>query len=306
MKSFIISFASLLGAILLFPACNLTQEVDLDLPEYESQIVVEGYLRPGQPYLLTMVESTGYFEDIQLSYVRDAVVSITHQGQTDTLIPIEINLQTPGIGGVIDTSLLGALEPIIGDGIYLYGSLQFVPESYNTPFDLRITTADGQELSATTYIPEPVEQESFEYRFNDEEDSSAIVLTRFIDIPGEVNHYRRLLEEREPRISENPDGTSDTTWVDDSEQEFIFDDEVGDGEPFVFATGFEYKVGDTLFSTIYHIPADYYRFLETRDAAITASFSPFAPPAVVSTTIDGGIGIFAGMSSDRRMLVVGE
>ena len=293
-----------IGLGILLSACNLTQEVDIELPEYEPQIVVEGYLRPGLPYLITMIESTSYFDDVQLSYVKDATVTITHQGKTDTLLPIEIDLSTPGLEGVLDTALLSSLEPIIGQGIYLYGSLQFVPESYDTPFELKITTQDGRNLSATTYIPEPVVQDSFKYRFN--EDSLAIVLTQFTDRAGEVNFYRRLLEEREPRISQNPDGSQDTTWVDDAEQDFILDDDLGDGEPFVFGTTFDYRAGDTLFSTIYHITPEYYRFLETRDAAITASFSPFAPPAVVSTNIEGGAGIFTGFSGERWMLVVGE
>ncbi|MEM7655254.1 MAG: DUF4249 domain-containing protein [Bacteroidota bacterium] len=288
----------------LLTACNLTQEVEIELPEYEPQIVVESYLRPGLPYLVTMVESTSFFDDVELDYVRDATVTISHEGTTDTLLPIEIDLNTPGLEGVLDTALLKTLEPIIGQGIYLYGALQLVPEVYNEPFELSIKTQDGRELSATTYIPEPVAQDSFKYRFN--EDSLAIVLTQFTDIAGEVNFYRRVLEEREPRISENTDGTQDTTWVDDVEQEFILDDDLGDGEPFVFGTTFEYQAGDTLFSTIYHITPEYYRFLETRDAAITASFSPFAPPAVVSTNIEGGAGIFAGFTGERLMLVVGE
>jgi len=40
-------FLSLLS--LLLTACGLQQTVDLDLPEYEPEVVVECYLEPGQP-----------------------------------------------------------------------------------------------------------------------------------------------------------------------------------------------------------------------------------------------------------------
>ncbi|MEM7371502.1 MAG: DUF4249 domain-containing protein [Bacteroidota bacterium] len=298
------SFFALLG-LLFLASCNLTQEVDLELPEYEEQIVVESYLEPGQPFLLTLVKSSGFFDDIELDYVREATVTITHEGNTDTLQPLEIDILTPGIEAVLDTALLSLFEPIIGQGLYLYGSFSLVPEFYNTDFSLQVTTKDGQKLSAVTQIPSPIESQEMEYRFND--DTMALVLTTFQDDPNTVDYYRRLLVERKRVITtDSITMESDTTFVNDVDQDFTIDDEVSNGGPIVFGTGFDYEEGDTLISTLFHVTNDYYRFIATRDAAIQASFSPFGQPAVVYTNITGGIGLFTGFTRRRAMIVVGE
>jgi len=282
-------------------ACNLTQEVDLELPEYDPQVVVECYLQPGQPYLLTLVESTGYFEDVELNYVRDAIVTITHEGQTDTLQPLEFRFDDPLLGLLIDTAQLGILRPILGDGLYFYGSFTPVPTDYNSDFALKVRLTDGRELSSVTQILPPVPIDTVEWRFD--EDSLAFSLTKVQDNPNQANYYRRLLQRRERRISQ--DG-QDTTWVSDVEQDFTLDDEFSNGELLTFGTPFVYRYQDTLINTLYHITADYYRFITTRDAAITASFSPFGQPAVVYSNIEGGMGIFTGISFDRKVTVIGE
>ncbi|RMG69395.1 MAG: DUF4249 domain-containing protein [Bacteroidetes bacterium] len=291
--------------LLLLPlwlmACNLTQEVDLELPEYDPQVVVECYLQPGQPYLLTLVESTGYFEDVELNYVRDAIVTITHEGQTDTLQPLEFRFDDPLLGLLIDTAQLGILRPILGDGLYFYGSFTPVPTDYNSDFALKVRLTDGRELSSVTQILPPVPIDTVEWRFD--EDSLAFSLTKVQDNPNQANYYRRLLQRRERRISQ--DG-QDTTWVSDVEQDFTLDDEFSNGELLTFGTPFVYRYQDTLINTLYHITADYYRFITTRDAAITASFSPFGQPAVVYSNIEGGMGIFTGISFDRKVTVIGE
>ena len=285
-------------------ACNLTQEVDLDLPEYEPQVVVECYLQPGQPYLLTLVESTGYFEDAALNYVRDAVVTITHEGETDTLAPLEFNLSNPLLGQVIDTAQLGILRPIIGEGLYFYASFRTVPRTYNTDFKLEITLPDGRQLRSVTQILPPVPIDTVEWRFND--DSLAFVLTKFQDDPNQANYYRRVLQQREPRLVDDGAGGQDTVWVTDVEQDFTLDDEISNGEQVTFGTAFEYRLGDTLINTLYHVTSDYYRFVTTRDAAITASFSPFGQPAIVYSNIEGGMGIFTGLTFDARLTIIGQ
>ena len=53
-------------AIILFSAllmgCNLEQEIELDLPEYDSRPVVECYLEAGKPFSLLLSQSSPYFD----------------------------------------------------------------------------------------------------------------------------------------------------------------------------------------------------------------------------------------------------
>jgi len=59
MKSINIYF--LLLVAIAFASCNLEKEIELELPEYERQTVVECYLEPGLPYTLLLTKSDGFF-----------------------------------------------------------------------------------------------------------------------------------------------------------------------------------------------------------------------------------------------------
>lgn len=285
-------------------ACNLERPVDIELPEYESEVVAESYLQVGQPYLVILSKSVGFLDDIQLVYERDATVTITSAEGTVELIPFEFALDDPALGGVLDSSFLASLTPILGEDLFFYSSLEVVPELYDSDFLLEITTADSTKLSARTQIPAPVELEPAELRFN--EDSMAFILTKFQDNPDQVNFYRRILQLQRTDIRERDNGTVDTVYVDRIEQDFTVDDEITNGELITFGSTFDYREGDTLTSTIFHVTGDFSRYIETRDAAIAASQSPFGQPTIIFSNIEGGQGIFTGMSEVSQTVIVGE
>lgn len=267
--------------LLLLTACNLEQEVDLKLPAYEPQIVVECYLRPGQPFILSLLRSVSYFAPVQVNYVKNAEVTITHNGKTERLQLIGIPLSFAGTEFALQS-------PILGDSLFFYASTELVPAEYDTEFLLEVTGANGEKLSAVTRILRPVPIDTLEYKFND--DSLAFLLTKFQDNPDEKNWYRRVLHK--------------SSINNDAEQDFTINDDISNGQQITFGTAYEYEEGDTLIATLYHITEDYYRFRETIEAAFTANLSPFGQPAGIASNIQGGIGIFTGLSFDRREVVI--
>ncbi|MDX1907339.1 MAG: DUF4249 domain-containing protein [Bacteroidia bacterium] len=291
---------SLIALLWLATACNLEQAVDLDLPAYTSKPVVECYLQPGQPHLLMITRSVGYFDNIQLAYEREATVRIIHAGDTLILQPFEIRLDDPATGGLLDTALLNTLRPIVGDALYLYLSPLPVPADYESQFALEITLATGETIRSQTTIPKPVTIESVEWKFN--ADSMAYVLTRFQDDGNQANYYRRLLQARVPVTDSVTGDTLD--WATRTEQDFTTDDQINNGSTFLFGTAYDYRAGDTLISTVYSLTGEYFRFIETRDAAIVANLSPFGQPAVVYGNIEGGTGIFTGISTTSKQVVI--
>src|SRR6478609_8996865 len=79
-------FPFLLIAIsLLFQSCNMQKDVDLKLPPYENQMLVECYLAPGKPFRLSILESVSYLANPFPPTVDSAFVTITHNGIVDTL-----------------------------------------------------------------------------------------------------------------------------------------------------------------------------------------------------------------------------
>jgi hypothetical protein len=272
---------ALLGVIVA--SCDLQKEVDLDLPEYEPEVVVESYLTPGQPYILSLIESVPYYDNIRIKYISDAEVKITYQDKVVELVSFGIPLP--------DTSMEASqLTSIVGDTIFSYIALELVPEVYYEDFNLEITLANGEKITATTQIYPAVKIDTLEYRFND--DTLAFLLTKFQDDPERSNFYRITLHEG--NLNNNPD------------QDFAVDDILTNGTQFTFGTGFEYEIGDTLIRTLYHITEDYQRFIETSDAATAANLSPFGQPASLYSNINGGQGIFTGITSDQKSIIIEE
>lgn len=281
---------------------NLQQDIEIDIPEYEPQFMVECYLQPGLPYFLTLTKSQPYFDDIRVSYVEDAVVTITHSQGTDTLDEFNLDISDPTLGLLADTALLNTFSTIFGTELTFYASLKPVPEIYEEDFILEIRTLDGESLSASTQILRPVPIDSLVHEFD--KDSMAYVLTFFTDEGGKADFYRRVFESQSWSRTTLPNGDLDSSLVFRTVQDFVVDDALFDGQPFAFGTDFEYQVNDTVISTIYHLTKDHFEFTNTRAAAVQASLSPFGQPAVVHSNIRGGKGIFTGLSFYQERYVI--
>ena len=68
MKNIIQYIGVLILFLASFTACNLEKEVEIVLPAYERQYVVECYLEPGKPFNLLLTKSSSYFDSISLTY----------------------------------------------------------------------------------------------------------------------------------------------------------------------------------------------------------------------------------------------
>ncbi len=266
--------ATVLFFILMIVSCNLEKSIDVDLPSYESELVVECYLEPGKPYRLFLSESQAYFDEINENpLIENALVTISHQGVTDTL----------PYGTYFNTEF---------NKIYNYQSNKIVPENYYEDFSLYIKDDRGREITGTTQIIEAIEIDSLVLQFNNT-DTAALVLTYFIDPPGEDNWYRRHL---------HSGLTIDGGVLD---QDFITDDKIEtENDQFVFGSAFDYTFGDTIYSTLYHIDEPYFDFLQSTFDAIGANGNPFATPAQIKSTVTGGLGVFTGLSYDRDTLII--
>lgn len=266
-------------------ACNLEQEVEITLPDYDSRPVIEAYLEPGKPFRLLITRSDGYFDAFPsidnfpggLLY-DSAQVSITHQGMVYDL----------------DNQL--AFDPTAGK-LYNYVASATVPESMGEPFELYIQFPDGTEaFGETSLLPRvPIDSVVIEFPEGDmPEDTLARALTYFTDDPAQVNFYRRVLH---------------VGSLDSLRQDFVADDQIVDDSLVVFGTGFAYAEGDTVINTLYHITEPYATFLRSLDAAVSANGNPFGQPSPVISNIEGSanaLGVFTGLVYDRRMDIVGE
>ncbi|MCO6480646.1 MAG: DUF4249 domain-containing protein [Phaeodactylibacter sp.] len=261
-------------------ACDLEQEVDIELPEYESRLVVECYLEPGKPFSLLLSRSLPYFdpfpplnqEFLERILVNNAEVKVFHDGKTYELKNrLDLNPFTLKVAN--------------------YNSPESVPFDTLSPFELLITLADGGEITASTRILPVVRIDSLVVQFA-EADTLARVLTYFTDNPEEDNYYRRMFHR----------SSLDSAAL----QDFTVDDRILEGTA-VFGTGYDYAVGDTVIATLFHINRSYYEFLESLEDAVSSNGNPFAQPSPIISSLGGtaeALGIFTGISYDRQAIVL--
>ncbi len=274
--------AFLLMAFSFYRCGGLEKEIDLELPLYESQIVVECYLEPGEPFALILTKSAGYFDPIPTgnfefieSILEDSAdVTIRHKGQVYELEnQLYFNFETGKLSNYFNPAL--------------------VPDDLESDFTLNITTKDGREIFAKTRILPVVPIDSVVVEFNSEVDTLARVLTYLTENPNEENYYRRMLHI----------GSLDSV----PELDFTINDGFVDDDILVFGTAFDFVVGDTVINSIFHIDREYYDFLESIFFAIDANGNPFGQPAAISSNLEGdAIGIFTGLSVVRDVVIIEE
>ncbi|MEQ8705662.1 MAG: DUF4249 domain-containing protein [Phaeodactylibacter sp.] len=279
-------YLKLLLGLLALSACDLEQEVEIDLPDYEIRPVLEAYIEPGERYRLLLTRSAGYFATLP---------SLDNLLEDLLLDSAEVTITHNGVDYVLESTLL--FDPTT-QKIYNYaaGMNDLVPTESDLPFVLNITLPNGETIEAETRLLPQVEIDSVVIEFPETgqpDDTLARALTYITDDPTTDNYYRRMLHLNS--LDSLP------------EQDFVTDDRLVEDSVVVFGTGFDFAVGDTLLTTLFHISEDYATYLESVGGASAANGNPFGQPSPVISNLRGtanALGIFTGLVSFRRNDIV--
>ena len=259
--------------ILLLSAssCNLEKDIDLNLPEYESQLVVECYLEPGKPFQLTLVESLSYFKEPTIPLIENANVVISHNGN-DYKLENKINF-----------------DPIKLKLYYNYFNADLVPKDYDNDFELRVEDDQNRVLYSKTRLLRTVPIDTIRYKF--QTDSTAFATMTFNDDPNVYNTYRLTIR--------------DTIEGERLYAKFPFDDAfTTNGNEITIGTAPDFKINDTIKFKLYHITKEYFYYLESIDDAESTVGNPFTQPGSIISNIDGGLGIFTGLAYSMDSIII--
>ena len=281
----IINIYFLLLIAIVFVSCDLEKEIELELPEYERQTVVECYLEPGLPFTLLLTKSDGFFSsfgDLDDSFLTNLL-------EEGAEVNIKYGTETINLANEF------SFNPFTGK-LFNYSSNEIVPEDFESEFSLEITTASGETISSKTKImPQtPIDSLLIEFEPFTDVDTAARVLTYTTDDVDVANFYRFILA-----VGEIPE----------VEQDFVVDDELLESEISVFGTNYSFNPGDTITSTFIQISEDYYRFKNSVDGSVASNGNPFGQPGVISSNVEGSadpLGIFTGFVRDTKVEIVPE
>ncbi len=273
------------------------KDIDVDLPAYQSKIVIEGSIESGEPAMVFITRSTDYFqkydmETITNMFVTDAVVTVTNQS------------------GIVD-SLRFMMDPAQPMPVFYKGST-VLGETGGT-YKLKVVVGGKEYLSTTTILP-AIPLDSMNFVEQDESNHAGIVRASFTDPAGVHNYYR---------IFTKVLGTDDIflpVWGGAS-----FDDRLIDG---IHTFGDIYRgdksnliQNDTLSSeqmlnSHYFLPGDTvvvkwcsidyssYQFWYSADVEIYSGGNPFTSPAPIISNIPNALGVWCGYGTCLDTIVI--
>jgi hypothetical protein len=315
--------------VTLLVACE--KDITIDLPQAETKIVVQGSIEPGQPPIVILTYSSGYFDPADVnaianSYVQDANVRMVHGNDTLVLDMYCTSSLSPD-QLILASQLLGLPpEAVLALNLCLYTSLNplafgVAGETYHLLVD-----KDEHRLRAVTKINVPIAIDSlwFAPPSGNPLDTLGFIYGNMTDPDSSGNAYRWSTK----RISHYPQWITKDIYLRGQQKDLVFtnplpsvyDDEFFNGLTFEFAyyrgripfsdkfddrgaeRGF-YKRGDTVVVKGSSIDLNVYKFFKSYEDQLSNQGSPFALPSNVKSNVTGGLGVWAGYGAFYDTLV---
>jgi hypothetical protein len=296
-------FKILIGLV-VFMLFSCEKDIDIELPEAQKKIVVEGSIEPGQPPFIILTKTEGYFSPIdensfKNSFVHDALIEVS-DGVTDVYL-VEICIDQipdsllPTVAELVDISL----ENLLNSGICIYSTLNEdifgkIGKTYNLTIDI-----DGEKLTSTTTIPTPVPMEKYWYKDQPGYDNYGYLWFQLNDPPELGNAYRiytQRLGKDDRFLPANGSVFDDNFFNGLNFEAFIFrgtEPNSNSSEDYgEFRT--YYEQGDTIAIKFCTIDLPHFKFWQTFEVAAFNKGNPFAAPATINSNINGGLGVWGG------------
>lgn len=288
-------------AWLAFSSCEKT--IDLDYPQYEKMVIVNGYLSPGDPVKIWLNYSNSYTAEESTRYepIKDAEVKLYEEGELLCRLPYADSVDE------------------IGDkAMYLNRNYQPSP---GKAYKLEVKVPGKELVTARTKIPM---QPSFKIV---QSNSPSDFIMTIKDNPNEQNFY--LLRAINGYGFRNDSTVRKFSFVMETDDPVVDNGEEPITENFLLCndklfSGSNYNLSfklkptvlffDTAYSInkFYSITHDAYLYhqssleqVDDDDIPFLGDFSlPISEPEPVYTNINNGMGIFAGVSGVRDTVMV--
>lgn len=302
-------------ALIAFAGCE--KNVDIDIDEVESMIVMNGLITSDSAVSIYLTRTRHILDNMEIDVMKDATVEITDAG--------------------------GNSKTLVYKNDKIYTSDQFKVEA-GKEYTVTASRTGYTDVEATCTIPEKVLINRLDTASTVDEYGERRIAFKvvFDDPPGEDNYYMISvrsdkvvtyteyfyyedtlyvdLEKDTVVIGYTRDSTvydnnyNDHVWFESADlaieqwdyhsNRIIFSDKLFDGKTYSinasFYTWFLYDASDsvTLYVSLHSIDQHYFKYIDSREDHYYAKGDPFAVPVVVHSNIENGVGILGGMSVD--------
>jgi hypothetical protein len=296
----------LLISLLFFVSCET--EIDVSLPEYKNELVVEGWIEPGEPAKVSLSKSVPYLSTINMNtlyedvIVKDAIVTVQDEhGLIDTLVLVQNN-EAP---------------------LYWYYTSPTLRGELNSKYTLKIDW-NGKKYSSTTTIQDTMVLDSvYLDNFQSfESDTIKSLKVKFQDQPGTKDYYLFKVKIANEIYTDRVWLTSFPIALDDvafpgapytgdilrfGTSEFYMPDNLSQQDSWEYYRPY-YSVGDTIYLKASKIDYNSFRFLSSAGSTMYFGVNPFTNPPqiysnITSETGDKCLGVWMGCASTMRKII---
>ena len=273
-------------AILSVLMLSCTAPYEQELPAYEPELVIEAYVNQSEPLLTYALVSRSidyYNPDQNTQPIENATVTMW-EGVDDNG-SIRWDEDNP-----INFQHFEGLP-----GVYLPGLGYVGKEGHYYRIEVSL---DGERATATSYLPELVEMDSFYYQnvLNEQTDSTLPFSTMFFRDPADKENYYLLMEYSNEQSDWPP------LWG-SGDRIFVVDDELFNGEFFGYSDIFPRQYGDTVNLILAGIDASSFTYWESYENAL-GNGGPFSQPINVISNFDNARGLFSAMAVDKKKIII--
>ena len=304
--------------MLVLALMGCEQEIEVELPETASVLVVEGKIETGAPPIVFIGRAQGYFDPVDAStigqsFLTGAVVQVTSQGQTVDLDELCTGDLSPEALEQA-AELLGFPAGLLAElNLCVYTSfdaISFGQAGNSYALDVLI---EEEELHAVTEILPAIPLDSIRWSAPGTNDTLGLLFASFTDPGTPGNAYRWFAKRINIRPEWDPLAGSmkDADFV--APLGSVFDDAFFNGLSFEFGTfrgsapgsmawddefsnpesGY-FKASDTVVVRMCAIDLAVFDAIASYENLILSQGSPFALPANMVSNIEGGQGLWAG------------
>ena len=247
------------------------KEIKLNLPIYESKMVLEFYLEDNKTLSCLLQESINYTDTTRFKLIDNALVVLSYNGVKDTLFNTFY----------FDQKF---------QKIYNYHNPKIIQLQPNIEYHVYVKDSKGREMTGKTNLNNIVQIDTLVYNYNSS--SKAAVGLILNDDVKTKNYYRIVAFKDVPSVNDGD------VW------DITFNDNLFNGDQFSFYTGYAFNLGDTVVGRLYHLTNEHNSFAESVSNAQSSNGNPFGQPANIITNLTGGIGIFTTLTYAEKKLVI--
>ncbi len=258
------------------------EPIDIEIPDAKNQLVVEGSIDIDDVARISLSNSLGYFDPLNVDAVQDLLV-------TDAKVTLS--------NGSITEELSLFFDPEVFPPVFYQSNT--IKGEINTSYSLNIEWNENQ-YSATTWLTNPAPLDSVWFELEEGEDSLGLIKFHYSD-PDTLGNRFRIFSKR---LGRDPyfvpvigdlrydiiiNGQSFESFVYRGESIEEMQDSSDQSERYYF------KLGDTLILKWSSVDYDHFEFWRT--LANNGGGNPFAAPVNVKSNINGGLGIWGAYAS---------